>query len=374
MELSSEDSLRLNVLLANARAIRIDDNRCCVYGLAEHGEVKVQLNPNARVERYLKSVRELLSSAVLGSPGGYPVFLKRWTRMGQLHSTRLDDLLMLGEPEAVVAVAGSPHLTDDLASRAWWAMTDATNARRMLACPDVVQGKMGKVLAAFLLEFLPFEEDPLTIIESVRLILQPGLVSEVDKLRLWQKGKQKSVFLVGFLHATPDDLPEPVAAHADYASLCEALGDCAGNPCGALLMRVLSAPGQGFVQAAITCLQKPSNQDVVISLLGAMAHYFANVRASTYPGRSVDELIAHNEALLADAGGQCPETLRAVLGRLDRLPGARQRLIALLTLADVGERYVWPVFAHSDSVGSLMRKKLEPVSRPLLAQLNALRG
>ncbi len=371
MELSSEDSLRLNVLLANARAIRIDDNRCCVHGLVEQGEVKVQLNPNARPERYLKSVRELLSSVILGSPGGYPVFLKRWTRMGQLHSTRLDDLLMLGEPEAVVAVAGSPHLTDNLASRAWWAMTDATNARRMLACPAVVHGEMGRVLAAFLLEFLPFEEDPLTIIETVRLILQPGLISEEDRLRLWHKGKQKGVFLVGFLHATPDDLPEPVAAHADHAGTCDTLADCADNLYASLLRRVLSGPGQGFVQAAITCLQKPSNQDVVISLLDAVAHYFAPARISTYQGRSVDELIACNKALLVDEAGRCPETLRVVL---NRVADARQRLLALLTLADMGERYVWPVFAHSDSVGSLMRKKLEPVSRPLLAQLNALRG
>jgi hypothetical protein len=111
MELSSEDSLRLNVLLANAKAIRIDENSLSVYGLSEQGEAKIKLNPNCRTDRYLRYVRELLSSAVLGSPGGYPVYLKRWTRMGQLSHGRLDDLLLLGEPEAVVAVACSPNLT-----------------------------------------------------------------------------------------------------------------------------------------------------------------------------------------------------------------------------------------------------------------------
>jgi len=44
----------------------------------------------------------MLSSHVLGSPGGYPVFLQRWTRMGQTRDTQLDKLLLLGEPEAVV--------------------------------------------------------------------------------------------------------------------------------------------------------------------------------------------------------------------------------------------------------------------------------
>ena len=70
MELSSEDSLRLNVLLANAKAIRIDENTCSVCGLSLSGEAKIKLNPNCRADRYLRYVRELLSSAVLGSPGG----------------------------------------------------------------------------------------------------------------------------------------------------------------------------------------------------------------------------------------------------------------------------------------------------------------
>ena len=48
--------------------------------------------------------REFLASHVLGSPGGYPVFINRWTRMGQARDENLQRLLMLGEPEAVVAV------------------------------------------------------------------------------------------------------------------------------------------------------------------------------------------------------------------------------------------------------------------------------
>ncbi|MHB8536218.1 MAG: sulfur reduction protein DsrS, partial [Sulfuricaulis sp.] len=123
MELSNEDRLRLNVLLANdIEAIRIDEGNMTVYGLARGNEARVPLNPNCRPEKYLRHVREMLSSHVLGSPGGYPVFLQRWTRMGQTRDAQLDKLLLLGEPEAVIAVAGAAGLSDELARRAWWAM------------------------------------------------------------------------------------------------------------------------------------------------------------------------------------------------------------------------------------------------------------
>ena len=131
MDLSAEDSLRINVLLANKpQAIRIHESSMTLYGLSGHEEVQVKLNPNCRDEQYLKRVREMLSGHVLGSPGGYPVYLQRWTRMGQMRDDNLDQLLLLGEPEAVVAVVCAPGITDELARRAWWAMEDAENARR----------------------------------------------------------------------------------------------------------------------------------------------------------------------------------------------------------------------------------------------------
>jgi hypothetical protein len=119
MDLSNEDSLRLNVLLhQDVEAIRIDDSKMIVYGLAPRGEAQVPLNPNCRDEQYIKKVKELISSHVLGSPGGYPIFLRRWTRMGQAKDDSLERLLKLGEPEAVVAVVHAAGLTDELARRA----------------------------------------------------------------------------------------------------------------------------------------------------------------------------------------------------------------------------------------------------------------
>ena len=106
-ELSSEDSLRLNVLMmANpVQAVRIDEGAMTLYALTENGEAKVQLHPNCRADQYIGRVKQFLGGHALGSPGGYPVYLQRWTRMGQTSDKNLEALLLLGEPEAVVAVA-----------------------------------------------------------------------------------------------------------------------------------------------------------------------------------------------------------------------------------------------------------------------------
>ncbi len=150
MDLSAEDNLRLNVLLAqNLQAVRIDESKMVVFALTDKGEAKVPLNPNCKDEKYIKLVKAVLSTHVMGSPGGYPVFLKRWTRMGQARDESLAQLLMLGEEEAVVAAVHAAGLTDELAERAWWAMPTAENARRMLEKEAVVKGKTGPVLADF---------------------------------------------------------------------------------------------------------------------------------------------------------------------------------------------------------------------------------
>ena len=151
--------------------------------------------PVGRSDQYLRTVRELLAGHAIGSPGGYPVYIQRWTRMGQARDKGLDRLLLLGEPEAVVSVAYSNGLTDELARRAWWAMPTADNARRMLERECVVQGQMGKILADYLIEHLPFENEPHIIIDTVRIVLQPGLTDEAARQRLWQKGEIRQCLL-----------------------------------------------------------------------------------------------------------------------------------------------------------------------------------
>ena len=255
MELSHEDSLRLNVLLTQElQAIRIDESAMIVYALTSIGEAKVQLVPSCRDDRYLRNIRELFSTHALGSPGGYPVYLKRWTRMRQTRAESLRGLLMLGEPEAIVAVANAPGLTEEFARCAWWAMPTADIARRLLENPNVSNSEIGKELAQYLLEFMPFETEAFAIVESVRLVLQADLISETQRHGLWSKANRKSAFYVGFLHATPDTLPEMAAAHPQWQATQECLQKlCDNNNHYAIqLCRLLSGSGQTFMATVVT--------------------------------------------------------------------------------------------------------------------------
>ena len=264
MDLSAEDALRLNVLLANPlQAVRIDESSMTVYALSEQGEASVRLNPRGRDDQYLKMVRELLSSQVLGSPGGYPVFLRRWTRMGQARDHSLEQLLLLGEPEAVVAVVHAAGLTDEIARRAWWAMPVADNARRMLEHECVVQGSMGRVLAEFLIEYLPFETEHRAMIETVRLVLQPGLIDAAMRDKLWRQAKRRNSFYIGFMDAAPDDFPEAGKARPDAPAVHDKLRALAqsGNPVARQLCRCVGAQGQVFLATADIAMKKPTNQE-----------------------------------------------------------------------------------------------------------------
>lgn len=369
MELSSQDQLRLNVLLANPiDAIRIDENNMVLYALAGDEEAKVQLSPNCKPERYLRIVRELLSGQALGSPGGYPVYLKRWTRMGQKSDENLGQLLKLGEPEAILAVAGAPGITNELARLVWWASPTSDMARGMLERDIIANTDMGKVLAEHLYEHLAFETEPLIIIESVRLMLRPGLLDDDKRKALWAKGKKKRAYLVGFLRATPDALPEEQAARQDYAQFSETLKPLvADNPYAALLDKALHGRGQTFLQVAESVLKKPYSPDDVIALLNAIRDYLF----SGHDGQNEQDIVV----IINDCHNLCETSSDInIVQLLGEVPQLKEELAALLALGRCGDAVVTPVFARSDAVGTVMRKKLEPVTTPIFEQLAILQG
>ncbi|MBK1630520.1 sulfur reduction protein DsrS [Thiohalocapsa halophila] len=371
MELASEDNFRLNVLLANKpKAIRIDESKLIVYGLSDKGEAKVDLNPTGRPEQYLRAVKELISGHILGSPGGYPVYLKRWTRMGQMRDESLEQLLMLGEPEAVVAAVGSPGLTEELARRAWWAMEDADNARRMLQNPNIVASGMGPVLADYVLDYLPFETETDQQTDSVRLILQPGLLEPAKVDDLWSKSGRKQAYLVGFLQARPDDLPQPLAPRSDADVLADQLAPLsgAGNPAARLLLRALSGAGQTYLKTVAAVLEKPPNQDVVTAAFDCLRDYFADLRPEGDPKLPLPELEA--EARAFAAGDGAPVAVQALLASC---PQARGDVAAMRILSGVGYGVIRPVLRDPTTLGSLMRRKLQPIMDPIQAQLASLR-
>ena len=92
--LSPEDSLKLNVLITTSIAIRIDRYKLEVVGLTESGqEQTIALSPSGDSDNYINEVKKLLVAKVLGAMGGYPSYLKRWSRMGQVSSSNLQSLL-----------------------------------------------------------------------------------------------------------------------------------------------------------------------------------------------------------------------------------------------------------------------------------------
>ena len=375
MELTAEDSLRLNVMLANTlQAVRIDESSMTVLALSDQGEASVKLNPAGRDDQYLKAVRELFSSQVLGSPGGYPVFLRRWTRMGQARDDSLEQLLLLGEPEAIVAVVHAAGLTDEIARKAWWAMPVPDNARRMLEHERVVAGDMGAVLAEFLVEYLPFETEHRAMLETVRLVLQPGLISDELRDKLWRSAKRKNSYYVGFMDAIPDALPEPGKPRPDWYTLEQRLQSLVkdGNPVATQLCRCLGDRGQVFLQTAEAAMSKPNNQDVVVELLKSIQEYFASVCPNSDPGADIETIVSDADALL-DVPAVCATT-EAVQNVLAAAPECRNDVRALLALAWIGEPLVNPIFSRTDAIGSVMRKKLEPVTVPLIQQIAQLRG
>ena len=365
MDLSSEDALRLNVLLANnPQAIRIDESSMTLYGLSEKGEAKVSLNPNCRDDLYLRKVREVLSGHVLGSPGGYPIYLKRWSRMGQTRDENLEHLLLLGEPEAVVAVTCASGLNDELARRAWWTRQDPDNARRMLNIPAVVDGSMGSELARFLIEYLPFETEPQKMIENLRLALQPGLISEQEQADLWKRCGRKPSYYLGFLASMPDSLPaeaQPRDMNPAETDALEALV-AAGNPFACQYQRICSASGQAFLKTVLKVMEKPANQDVVTLLLDVVDDYLRTLRPAGDPDMTLEEL--------TQQAGEADEP--QLLSVIQQLPEREQELRTLYLLSGLGYAVVRPVFSKTDAIGSLMRRKLEPVFAELRLKLESL--
>ena len=372
-ELTSEDSLRLNVMLAgDIQAIRIDATSMTIYGLSPRGTANVKLHPVGRTYQYLRTARELLAGFAIGSPGGYPVYLQRWTRMGQARDKGLDRLLLLGEPEAVTSVAYSNGLTDELARRAWWAMPVADHARRMLERECVVQGQMGKVLADYLIEHLPFESEAHIIIDTIRILLQPGLTDEQTRLSLWRKGEIDNAYHVGFLASLPDAIPEQLPPREDFETLQPRLIalSAQGNALAQQLQRLLSAPGQTFLQAYDEVLRYPADQDVVLVLLEALASYFAGLRMQ-HPcsGETVEAIVANIELFIASQG-----PASAIGQLLQTIPELNNEVRAMLALSCLDANIATPIMSQTTASGTLMRKKLEPVSLPILQLISILTG
>ena len=371
MQLSNADNLRLNVLLAQPlKAIRINESSMTVHALTDKGEAKVALNPTVRDEQYLLWVRELLSMKITGSPGGYPMYIKRWTRMGQADNT-LEHMLLLGEPEAVIAVVYSPNISHEIGVRAWWANPTTEVARRLMEYPEVVAGELGKELAEYLMEFLPFEERQLDIVDMVRLCLQGELISDKQREALWTKAKRRNPFYVGFLHADPKKIPltkKPCATYSAVKKQLQTLLD-EDNIYAKAFCRILSEEGQKWLQTLKNALLKPVDQDVVISLFISIKQFFNLPYPERRGAHTIEEAIERTASFSQVSKNNYPD-LNTLLETLD--DQYLEKFSAMILLSQLGENTLTPIFSGNDSVGIVMRRKLIPLSTPLLEKVDIL--
>jgi hypothetical protein len=119
-------------------------------------------------------------------------------------------------------------------------------------------------------------------------------------------------------------------------------------------------------------MKKPTNQDVVVEFLKSIQRYFSGVCPNRDPAADMQTIVSDAEVLL-DTPPVCPTTT-AVRQVLEAAPEHRDDVKALLALSWVGESLVNPIFSRTDAIGSVMRKKIEPMTALLQQQFDQLRG
>ena len=358
--LAPNDALRLHVLLnEEPKAIRIDESSLTLHAFTRKGEASIQLHPNDRNDRYLKRVRERLSEYALGSPHGYPVFMQRWTRMGQTRDQNLAKLLLLGEPEAVSAVVHAPGLTASLAELAWWAAPNADHARAMLAQPEIAYSGTGASMRNFLREFLPFEQNSLAVIQSVAAIITDPSLNDDERDGLWRKGQQNSAYLAGFLTARSWVFPDAKAHPA--LDILEPTPEENGRGVDSWLIKGLraswSAEGQYRLATLARALKSARDQEVVISLIDShetWTRVFRPTHPAVRTSAGLEEKIhqqLNSHGAFSNSGwasiNSMPTSRGHHMSRRDR------------------RAYVGNHFYQTDAVGSVMRKRLTPLVEPL---------
>jgi Asp-tRNA(Asn)/Glu-tRNA(Gln) amidotransferase A subunit family amidase len=224
---------------------------------------------------------------------------------------------------------------------------------------------MGKVLADHLIEHLPFETEPRDMLNTVRLVLQPGLIDEEQKQKLWESGVRNKSYRIGFLETLPHDLPEKQPARADLDKYREQLTGLGDNYYAQLLMKLLEEEGQSFLAIVEEVMMNPADQDVASALFNALGRYFGlpermeGVRELEEVDTEVTRRMSQ-ETALQQIQQQLPELV--------------EDLKAMLTLAHASEYLLNPIFGQTDAVGTVMNDKIEPVTLPLRRHIAQLRG
>jgi len=238
--------------------------------------------------------------------------------------------------------------------------------RQLLQSPRVVEASLGVELAEYLIEFLPFEEQHQAMIDSVRLILQPGLIGAEKRKSLWKKAKRKQSYYIGFLSGAANDLPVNPPAHPLHTSIKSPFNEIfhQENRHTGLLLKTMDSQGQAFLNTTAQVLQKIPNQDATVELMNAVGAYFSDVRPDDKQYREIEHIMRTADDTMASSAEI--EPIMALH------PELAPQLHAIITLSMLSEYLVAPIFGQSNAIGTVMRRNLKPVTAPILVHLTTL--
>ena len=110
----------------------------------------------------------------------------------------------------------------------------------------------------------------------------------------------------------------------------------------------------------------------MVTLLNAIGHHFTEM-GLTRRFRTIEELSAYNSRIYDD---ECENEYHGISSEIKQMiaavPDCKPRTLAMLGLAQMSETLLDPLFGGTDCLGSVMRKRIKPVSEPLLEMINTL--
>jgi hypothetical protein len=110
----------------------------------------------------------------------------------------------------------------------------------------------------------------------------------------------------------------------------------------------------------------------MVELMHAMAAYNRSLPLPEGVICDIDSIAPSADALLDGADARDLAAGQALAALLQVLPQSRQEIHAMLALAMLDEPVLNPVFSKTDAIGTVMRKKLKPVTDPVQAQISIL--
>ena len=133
-----------------------------------------------------------------------------------------------------------------------------------------------------------------------------------------------------------------------------------------LLCQVYSSTGQTYLHTIDLVLKKPSDQDVVVAVLNTLGDYFKEINRNAPKWRDMQSLSHYADEVYAKNS----ESEKILVIE----PSLQPQIRAMYCLSMVNETLVDPIFGMTDAIGSVMRKKIEPVVKPISEFLQLLQS